>query len=146
MTTRYFKNEDIKRRLRVSLKNTYDKELEVLASTLKLLGNGPISLDEIYTQEEYLKNQGRKIEGRIEAVELDGLQVRSLTIKSNKKIKEYKADYPNIIPMKAGNYTLYGIYPFTGNYIISDGEYRERTYEFILSDNNYIRGIIEVTR
>lgn len=146
MITQYFRDEELKRSIRVSIKDDYVKDMEVIKTTMEILGDNYTSLDEIYSQRQILKDGGKELVGRIEAIKLDGLQVKNITIKSKNKTREYKADFPNIVPMKNGNYTLYQVYPFTKNYILSDGEYREKNYEFIFSKHNEIVGLIEIPR
>ena len=111
-----------------------------------MLGDNYISLDEIYNQKEYVKNGGKEIVGRIESIKFDGLNIKDITIKSDGKTKKYKVDFPNIVPMKDGQYELYGVYPFTKNFVAADPEYREKNYKFTTTKSGVVKGIVEVSK
>lgn len=141
--TIYLEDEDLLRRFRISLDQDYSGELAVMEETMELLGDSYTSLDEIYNLRSYLVDGGRKLYGEIVDLDFDNRLPRAISIRTETGVFDYETDYPRIIPMKDGNYPMYGSWILDLAYTEENPNYRQAHYEFIINSEDKLIGIIE---
>ncbi len=144
--TAYKTQDEIFRKFRISLDKEYEKDLDLMARSLEILGDNYTALDGIYNLRTNLTDGGKSLVGRIKSLEKDIKIVNKLelVVEDSGEVYSFEAEYPEIVPLEGETYGLYGVYLLGEDIIKKEGKLDKSLFEFIINKYGKLVGLIEL--